>query len=140
MFYAVLCSEDIPFLPPGGETGDYFFYQIDEYWQAVCAEYPANPQAAVDRAYPTLDIPTLIISGSADPITPPENGEAAAQYLPNSRQIVMKGMGHGNMQVGCVPDLIRQALEDASVQQLDTTCIQRSAPLPFFLSPVGPEP
>ncbi|HMN58957.1 MAG TPA: alpha/beta fold hydrolase [Anaerolinea sp.] len=140
MFYAVLCSEDIPFLPPGGEPGDYFFYQIDEYWQAVCAEYPANPQAAADRAYPTLEIPTLIISGSADPITPPENGATAAQYLPNSRQIVMKGMGHGNMQVGCVPDLIRQALEDASVQQLDTTCIQRSAPLPFFLSPIGPEP
>ena len=45
------------------------------------------------------------------------------------RQIVLKGVGHGNMQVGCVPNLIRQVLEDAAVDQLDTTCIQRSAPL-----------
>ena len=46
LFYSVLCSEDIPFLPPGGETGNYFFYQVDEYWRAVCAVYPPNPQAA----------------------------------------------------------------------------------------------
>jgi hypothetical protein len=36
MFYAVVCSEDIPFLPPEGETGDYFFYKVDEYWRAAC--------------------------------------------------------------------------------------------------------
>ena len=140
VFFAVVCSEDIPFLPPQGETGDYFFYKIDDYWRAVCAEYPAVPQAAADRSYPTLDIPTLIISGDADPITPPEYGAAAAQYLPNSRQIVLKGMGHGNFHVGCVPNLIRQMIENGAVDTLDVSCIERSAPLPFFLSPVGPEP
>ncbi len=140
LFYSVLCSEDIPFLPPGGETGNYYFYQVDEYWRAVCDVYPPNPQAAEDRVFPPLDIPTLIISGEADPITPPENGAAAAAFLPNSRQIVLKGMGHGNMHVGCLPNLIRQMLEEADVKQLDVSCIERIAPLPFFLSPIGPQP
>ena len=140
LFYAVVCSEDIPFLPPEGESGDYFFYKVDEYWRAACEAYPSNVQPAAERDYPTLQIPALIISGEADPITPPANGEEAAKYLPNSLHIVFKGMGHGNLHVGCGPNLVRQLIENATVEDLDTSCIERSAPLPFFLSPIGPEP
>ena len=103
--------------------------------------YPANPQPAAERSFPTLDIPTLIISGEADPVTPPDNGAAAAKYLPNSRQIVLKGMGHGNLHVGCVPNLVRQLFENGIGRGRWTrSCIERTAPLPFFLSPIGPEP
>ena len=79
----------------------------------------SNTQAAADRAFPSLDIPTLIISGEADPITPPENGAAAAEFLPNIRQIVLKGMGHGNFPVGCLPNLIRQMPETGGAQSPD---------------------
>ncbi len=140
MFYAVICAEDVPYLPPEGETGNFFFYQIDQIWRAACQAYPENPQPAADREYPTLQIPTLIISGEADPVTPPANGDAAARFLPNSRHIVLSGMGHGNFHVGCVPNLLRQLIENASLDGMDTACVQRSQPLPFFLSPVGPQP
>ncbi len=140
LFYAVVCSEDIPFLPAGGEEGDFFFYKIDEIWKAACSAFPPNPQPESARSYPSLQTPALILSGTADPVTPPANGEAAAAYLPNSRHIVLEGMGHGNLQVGCVPNLVRQLMEDASVQQLDPSCIERSKPMPFFVSSIGPEP
>ncbi|MBI4927116.1 MAG: alpha/beta fold hydrolase, partial [Anaerolineae bacterium] len=140
LFFAVVCSEDIPFLPPEGELGDYFFYKIDESWRAVCAEYPSNPQSEADRVYPNLDTQTLILSGEADPVTPPANGALAASYLPNSMHLVLPGQGHGNLAVGCVPNLIRQMLENGTVEGLDASCIERAQPLPFFISAVGPQP
>lgn len=140
MFYAVVCREDVPFLPPDGEQGDYFFYDVSEIWRAACSAYPSDPQPQPQPEYPVLQAPVLIVSGEADPVTPPANGEALAQYLPNSRHIVLAGMGHGNFHVGCVPNLVRQLVENASLEGVDTTCIERNAPLPFFLNAIGPQP
>lgn len=140
LFFAVLCSEDVPLLPPEGEPGEYFFYDVTETWRAACRAYPSNPSTRTDEASPVLEIPTLLISGEADPVTPPENGEAARKYLPNSLHVVMRGMGHGNFYVGCVPGLVRQLIEKASVEGIDAGCVERTAPLPFFISSLGPQP
>uniref|UniRef100_A0A7C4KGF5 Alpha/beta fold hydrolase n=1 Tax=Anaerolinea thermolimosa TaxID=229919 RepID=A0A7C4KGF5_9CHLR len=140
LFFAVLCSEDVPLLPPEGEPGEYFFYDVSETWRAACRAYPSNPQARAGEAFPVLKIPTLLISGEADPVTPPENAEAARQYLPDSLHVVLPGMGHGNFYVGCVPGLVRQLIEKASVEGMDSGCVARTTPLPFFISSLGPQP
>lgn len=140
LFFAVLCSEDVPLLPPEGEPGEYFFYEVTETWRAACRAYPSSPQVHPGEAFPVLKIPTLLISGEADPVTPPENGEAARHYLPNSLHVVLPGMGHGNFYVGCVPSLVRQLIEKASVEGIDAGCVERAAPMPFFLSSLGPQP
>lgn len=41
-----------------------------------------------------LNIPTLIIHGDKDPLVPLAGGEAIAGAVPNSKLIVIKGMGH----------------------------------------------
>ncbi|GAP08444.1 MAG TPA: CPBP family intramembrane metalloprotease domain-containing protein [Anaerolinea thermolimosa] len=140
LFFAVLCSEDVPLLPPEGEPGEYFFYDVTGSWRAACRAFPSNPQAHANEAFPALEIPTLLISGEADPVTPPENGEAARKYLPDSLHVVLPGMGHGNFYVGCVPGLVRQLVEKASVEGIDAGCVERTAPLPFFVSALGPQP
>ena len=140
LFYAVVCSEDVPFLPAGAEPGNSYAADALVGMRAVCGAYPANPQPLEERSFPTLSVPTLIVSGEADPVTPPANGEAAAKFLPNSKLIVVKGMGHSNAVVGCIPNLIRQLFEDGSVEKLDAACVERIAPPNFFTSLVGPEP
>lgn len=140
LFFAVLCSEDVPLLPLEGEPGEYFFYDVSETWRAACRAYPSNPQVRAGEAFPVLKIPTLLISGEADPVTPPENAEAARRYLPDSLHVVLPGMGHGNFYVGCVPGLVRQLIEKASVEGIDPGCVERTAPLPFFISSLGPQP
>jgi pimeloyl-ACP methyl ester carboxylesterase/membrane protease YdiL (CAAX protease family) len=140
LFYAVVCSEDMPFLAPGEETGDYYAVDALKEMRAICSVYPSNPQPQGERVFPTLPIPTLILSGEDDPVTPPSNGEAAAKYLPNSKQIVAAGMGHGNSTVGCIPNLIRQLFDEGSVAGIDASCAKRIAPPAFFTSLVGPEP
>jgi pimeloyl-ACP methyl ester carboxylesterase len=140
LFYAVMCSEDIPFLPASGEAGDSFFYDPLPNFRAACAAYPPNPQPAAGQFPAGLQTPALILSGEADPVTPPANGEAVANLLPNSRHLVLSGMGHGNVVNGCIPNLVASLLEKADITGLDLSCASRIAPPPFFLTALGPEP
>jgi hypothetical protein len=42
--------------------------------------------------------------------------------------------------VGCIPELVLDFLEEASPTGLDTACVETIQPMPFFLSPTGPQP
>jgi pimeloyl-ACP methyl ester carboxylesterase len=39
--------------------------------------------------------PTLVIHGTADPLFPPQHGEALAAEIPNARLLLLDGAGHG---------------------------------------------
>jgi pimeloyl-ACP methyl ester carboxylesterase len=43
----------------------------------------------------TITAPTLVIHGTADPMFPPEHGEALAEEIPGSRLLLIEGGGHG---------------------------------------------
>jgi pimeloyl-ACP methyl ester carboxylesterase len=101
-----------------------------------------QPGAEIDvlRSFPRTDIPVLLISGEVDPITPPANGDQVAEIFTNSLHIVLPGMAHANFYVGCIPTLLRDFLEAGSPLGLDPACTQLIRPMPFFLSPIGPNP
>jgi pimeloyl-ACP methyl ester carboxylesterase len=42
-----------------------------------------------------LDVPTLVIHGSNDPLIQPSGGEATAAAIPGAEHLVIEGMGHG---------------------------------------------
>jgi hypothetical protein len=84
--------------------------------------------------------PVLLISGEDDPITPPSNAVHAAKTLSNSLSIVVPGQGHGNAFRGCVPHLMAEFVQQASVKGLDTSCVAHIKPFPFFVNFSGPAP
>ena len=43
---------------------------------------------------PSIAVPTLIVVGEVDAITPPMAAEAMQQAIPNSRLMVIHGAGH----------------------------------------------
>jgi pimeloyl-ACP methyl ester carboxylesterase len=43
----------------------------------------------------TIAAPTLVIHGTADPMFPPEHGEALAEAIPGSRLLLIEDAGHG---------------------------------------------
>jgi pimeloyl-ACP methyl ester carboxylesterase len=50
---------------------------------------------AIVRSIPSrVTVPTIIISGSEDPIYPPDHGEALAGMIEHSEYILLDGMGH----------------------------------------------
>lgn len=140
MNLSVLCSEDVPFLPEE-EPGEHdYLSQGFEELRAYCSVWPNQPIPVESFKPQPLDVPALLLSGEADPVTPPENAEQAVQFLPNSLSIVVPGTGHNVLYRGCLPRLVRDFVESGSVEGLDASCVNQIQPLPFFLSPIDPQP
>ena len=141
LYYSVWCNEDLPLLPEEGELGMFYFDgEAMDSSRAICDFWPRLDEPVVMPIPPRADVPMLIISGEDDPVTPPVNGENVAAHFPNSKHLVIPGMGHNNVYVGCVPTLVRDFLEAGSAAGLDESCVEQIQPLPFFVSPVGPAP
>ena len=144
MQLSVICAEDAP-----RNTADELKAQADSTMfgkyvmtiqEQACKFWP---RGAVDAAfYEALksDIPTLVLSGEIDPVTPPTWGEQVASTLSRSRHIVMPGTGHTAGGTGCGQRIMREFVEEGSVADLDTSCVSKVKRPAFFLSPAGPDP
>jgi pimeloyl-ACP methyl ester carboxylesterase len=86
------------------------------------------------------DVPSLLLSGNLDPVTPPSWAEQVAEGLSRSRHVIVPGAGHGTTSLGCVPDLLAEFLESLEPEAIDTNCVQRLARPAFFTSLQGPSP
>jgi pimeloyl-ACP methyl ester carboxylesterase len=143
LLYAVTCSEDEPLIDSAAAQAiqsETNFGSFAENFQAICADWPRAEIAADFREPLQSDIPTLLLSGGADPVTPPEYAEAVAATLTNSRHLVVPGFGHGLIGVGCMPRVVAQFVRAADPDGLDITCLEQLQPPPFFASFAGPEP
>lgn len=144
MHNAVVCTEDVPFYrfePAAMKQAldqTYLGYEQVEALMEICAIWPAGPIDAGFKEPLTSDLPTLLLSGEFDPITPPANAEQVLNGLSNARHLVAPGQGHGIIARGCVPQLLRQFVESADPQALDSECLDRLTPDPFFIDLMGP--
>jgi pimeloyl-ACP methyl ester carboxylesterase len=50
--------------------------------------------AGRERQLQTIQVPTLVIHGSADPLVTPAAGRDVASHIPSSRFVLVEGMGH----------------------------------------------
>jgi pimeloyl-ACP methyl ester carboxylesterase len=142
---SVLCSEDVPFFAAAAIDRERIARtyqgtdQIDAL-QEICKQWP---RGAVDQALHRAlrsDIPSLLLSGEADPATPPGDAERAARGLAHHRHLVLAGEGHGQLLTGCVPRLMAEFLDGATPEKLDAACLDEHRPPPFFVSLTGPAP
>lgn len=60
-----------------------------------CPAWHVPPAPPSERRPVRSDVPTLLLSGGFDWLTPPAWGKLAAQTLPVSRHVVFKNQGHG---------------------------------------------
>ncbi|WGL18296.1 alpha/beta hydrolase [Microbulbifer bruguierae] len=137
--FSVACAEELNRITPqeiaadGANTflGDGF---IRVFVQG-CASWSVPPRPYA-RSEPRAH-PVLLISGSADPITPPQYAEQALGYLQNRQHLIVNGGGHINTPRGCIPDLIRDFL-DTPEQPLDAGCVAEIRRPPFMAAAYGP--
>ena len=74
---------------------------------------PAAP--ASERQPVKASIPTLLLSGTFDWLTPPAWGREAARHLSSSRHVVFRAQGHGVV----VQDPCAARLRDAFIEEPD---------------------
>jgi pimeloyl-ACP methyl ester carboxylesterase len=140
MRLSVICAEDIPRLATArghaqsatnAEPFGEFF--VREFLRA-CEGWPRGEVREDYFAPLKSDVPVLLLSGALDPVTPPAYGEDVRKSLPRSLHLVAPNLGHGVSSRGCAPKLIRQFVENASVDGLDGECLKR-IPRPTFFEP-----
>ena len=140
---SVICSEDVPFFTDVDRAAIARTYQGTDQLDAlleICKLWPRGPVDA-DLHRPLIsDIPTLLLSGEADPVTPPADAERAAAGLKRHRHLILSGEGHGQVNTGCVPKLMAEFLDAAAPETLDATCLEGHRPAPFFVNMTGPSP
>ncbi len=144
MQLSVICAEDAPRITPADvakeSAGTLFGPYVMRMQQDACAFWPRGEVADSFYEPVTSSVPTLVMSGEIDPVTPPMWGEDVAKHLPASTHIVMPGTGHTAGGTGCGLRIIRNFLAKGDTEGLDTSCMTHVKRPPFFVTPAGPDP
>jgi pimeloyl-ACP methyl ester carboxylesterase len=142
---SVICSEDVPYfeLDAGARQRLEATYQgvtqLDAL-RVICGIWPRGPVDPDLHAPLRSEIPTLLLSGEDDPVTPPDAADRAARGLTRHRSLLLAGEGHGQLATGCVPKLMARFLDAEEPERIDSGCLATHVASPFFLSATGPAP
>ncbi|MDN7134409.1 alpha/beta hydrolase [Pseudidiomarina terrestris] len=138
---SVLCSEDLPRATPELLTADgdntFIGSRTADAFIDMCSVWPK--QARPDEWFTPVEsaIPTLLLSGELDPVTPPAWGELAAETLSNSRHLVAPQGAHTIVGHTCANRLASEFIKDLDLQKLDPKCLAEQRPQPFILNSNG---
>lgn len=140
MQLSVLCAEDAPFFSTSPPK-DLTFADFRDELVRACSVWPhaAVPPSFHDDA-PTSATPSLLLAGTADPVTPPSRARAAQKTLTRSVVVTAPGLGHNVVFERCVVDIVRRFLDAGTTAGLDTSCAAKLGPFPAFLDAMGPPP
>ena len=148
MHYSVVCAEDVPRTGQSGDApgADFRTASAEQYAQ-VCKTWPRGDVAPAFYEVPPAPSPVLLLSGGADPATPPRHGERVAKALAAGhpervQHVVVPQAGHGVMAVGCMRDVVFRFIDakaDAAALPQDAACATR-IPRPTAFQPVTPTP
>lgn len=143
VYYSVQCGEDAPSVTPSGAVAavgalpamlrpSQLTVILSDL--AVCRVWHARRAPPAQHDPVSSAIPTLLLAGEYDPITPPANARAAARTLRRGYVFVFPGMGHGVFPSGqCARAMTRRFL-DAPTTKPSAGCLA-SMGAPRFITP-----
>ncbi|WP_257456010.1 alpha/beta hydrolase [Archangium lipolyticum] len=143
MHLSTLCREEVSATSPAavsaGAAGTLpelqgFFLPTQLGMFSTCAQWPSG---AADPSWyePVVSrVPTLLLSGEFDPVTPPALGSAAEQTLERGHHVVIAGGAHAVLDTNtCAADIAREFLRKPTVRP-DTSCAAASH-IEFLVEP-----
>ena len=140
LLFNIVCNEDIPRVSEADRAADASnnFDGEDSHsaWDMVCPFFPEYRPSEDFYQSVTADIPTLILSGNLDPVTPPSNGEYSAKSLPNSHHIIVENASHTVAMSTCASDIINEFLTSKTPKALDESCL-KDIPQETFMTSVN---
>ena len=136
--FGVYCAEDVPFVnwqaaeaaAAGTHLGSFL---LDQYRRA-CEMWPRAQVDAPFREPVQTSVPTLVMAGRRDPVTPPRTAEEAVRTLPRSKLVIWPHGAHGTDGLSspqCRMNLMGDFLRTADPTALTLSCVTRDQPLPF---------
>lgn len=134
-YLCVTCTEDVPFIDTAeiAPLAAHTFmgsYRVSQQRQA-CAHWSRGkiPKGFFDPV--KSKIPTLILSGSYDPVTPTASAREIASHLSNCTLVLIPEMGHvidGLSNASCFDELCLRFIDNPRSPGLSQDCIQQMKP------------
>lgn len=137
--FAVMCAEDMLGRSPAPNAR---FQSVTDMFYGFCKTLPHGKVAPEFFEPTTSSIPTLLLSGSHDPVTPPSQAALAAKTLSKSKHIIVNGMGHIVSHQPCARRVVGKFVTAGSVDAASDACEKElSMPRPlFYVSPLEAKP
>jgi pimeloyl-ACP methyl ester carboxylesterase len=141
LFNSVECYEEVPFnsldevravvAPFPDAVRDKLLWDVESVFD-TCAVWQVGAADALENEAVTVSgIPTLILTGEYDPITPPASGRLAGETIAGSYFYEFPGVGHSAIDAGECPLDITLAFLDDPLTQPDGKCIASMQPPAF---------
>ncbi len=128
LLFNITCNEDYPRISASDfeQDADNNFGGGDSHFgfKMVCPIWPQYRPSEAFYQTVSVDIPTLILSGNLDPVTPPSNGEHSAKSLPNNHHIVVENAAHTVAMSTCASEIISEFLTKLNPKELDESCLE----------------
>ena len=128
LHFNIVCNEDYPKISADMkvEDADNNFAKGMSLVMVgkVCSVWPKYQPSNEFYQTVTADIPTLILSGELDPVTPASNGEKSHVNLPNSHHIISKNNAHIVASTTCGITIVNEFLEKQAPKELDESCLE----------------
>jgi pimeloyl-ACP methyl ester carboxylesterase len=128
MQHAVQCKEELPFVTQTDiekalqQHADYAALGSRGIIE-LCTAWNLSPADAKENQPVSSDVPTLVVSGEFDPVTPPGWAEEAARTLSRSFYFNVPRAGHGpTITEDCPRSILLEFLGNPT-QQPNTTCL-----------------
>ncbi len=134
LFYSTTCSEDWHFLTKQDITRSVqgirpqiasVFGAMEQQEYDICQFWNVQAVPIAQKLPVTSSLPTLVLSGEYDPITPPSNGQEVTHHLSHSYYFLFPGQGHGQEYSSDCSNQIISAFEDHPDQQPSGACISQ---------------
>jgi pimeloyl-ACP methyl ester carboxylesterase len=139
-YLSVQCNEEYIFSSPDEVAAAIDMHpDVDGLFGPAEAEFEECDLWGAGTADPIEDepvaspIPTLILAGEYDPITPPSYGQLAAETLTNSTFFEFPGYAHGVTTAGDCPTGIVLDFVDDPTARPDSSCIAALGAPSFFV-------
>jgi pimeloyl-ACP methyl ester carboxylesterase len=130
MYFSVQCYEETSFttvaevaasLQPFPELGEAFGTPQATF--DLCNAWTNKKAPAIENQPVTSDVPTLVMAGALDPITPPAWAQQTASTLSNSYYVEVPNGGHGaSLSETCPRNIVIDFFNDPT-QKPNTSCL-----------------
>jgi hypothetical protein len=105
-----------------------------ESFREACREYGLPRRDWADYAPVRTDVPSVIVNGAWDPITPPPLAEYVAEGFTNGRYVEFPHAGHGpTRSMDCGGDFLNAFFDDPE-GDLDTSCAEKGGEQAVYLT------
>lgn len=141
MQLSVVCSEDVPWLhTTPAESASLLGDRMIDDLRAMCSVWPKGAVPANFHAPLVSLVPTLVLEGALDPVTPPRDGEEVVRGLRDGRLLVLPGQAHNVIGAGCMPQLVARFIQHPDPFRIHAGCLAKLKPVAPFLNYNGGVP